>query len=132
MQSESVSVAQVRKYLHLVDLNREDFDQELELQNLKGQITKMIRANQALEKDLDTMDIKIGLLVSNQIDVQEVLAHDRSLLKKMRKVSSRYGMHNAIFTGFPRKKPVVKLYSLMFLLLGPTNGTLVSRVGERE
>ena len=91
MQSESVSVAQVRKYLHLVDLNREDFDQELEMQNLKGQITKMIRANQALEKDLDTMDIKIGLLVSNQIDVQEVLAHDRSLLKKMRKVSSRYG-----------------------------------------
>ena len=87
----------VRKYPHLVDLNREDFDQELELQNLKGQITKMIRANQALEKDLDTMDIKIGLLVSNQIDVQEVLAHDRSLLKKMRKVSSRYGMHNAIF-----------------------------------
>ena len=54
----------------MVDLNREDFEQELELQNLKGQITKMIRANQALEKDLDTMDIKIGLLVSNQIDVQ--------------------------------------------------------------
>ena len=79
----SMSVVQVRKYLHLVDLSREDFDQELELQNLKGEITKMIRANQALEKDLDMMDIKIGLLVSNQIDVQEVLAHDKSLLKKI-------------------------------------------------
>ena len=59
----------------MVDLNREDFEQELELQNLKGQITKMIRANQALEKDLDTMDIKIGLLVSNQIDVQARIQH---------------------------------------------------------
>jgi len=78
-----VSVTQVRKYLHLVDLSREDFEQELELQTLKGHITKMIRGNQALEKDLDAMDIKIGLLVSNQIDVQEVLAADKSLLKKM-------------------------------------------------
>ena len=32
----TVGVTQVRKYLHLVDLSREDFEQELELQNLKG------------------------------------------------------------------------------------------------
>ena len=48
-----------------------------------GDINKMIRGNQGLEKDLDQMDIKIGLLVSNQIDVHEVLAHDKSLLKKI-------------------------------------------------
>ena len=44
----NVSVAQVRRYLHLLDLSRDDFDQELELQNLKGEITKRIRMNSQL------------------------------------------------------------------------------------
>jgi hypothetical protein len=33
------------------------------------QITQFIRNNQALEKDLDSMDIKIGLLIKNQVKV---------------------------------------------------------------
>ncbi len=36
------------------------------LQNLKADITKAIRLNQQLEKDVDMMDIKIGLLVKNR------------------------------------------------------------------
>ena len=51
-------------------MRAEDFDQELLLQTLKGDITKLIRQNQQLEKDLDAMDIKIGLLVKNRISVQ--------------------------------------------------------------
>ena len=39
---------------------------ELLLQQLKADITKAIRLNQQLEKDIDTMDIKIGLLVKNR------------------------------------------------------------------
>lgn len=74
----------MRKYLHLLDLQSEDFDKELELQNLRGEITKKIRLNQGLEKDLDQMDIKIGLLVRNQIDVQDVLAHNKSLVGRLR------------------------------------------------
>ena len=79
---DHVSVAQVRRYLHLLDLRRDDFDQELEMQNLKGEITKKIRMNTQLEKDIDTMDIKIGLLVKNRIDVQEVVAHSKLLTKR--------------------------------------------------
>ena len=51
---------EIRKFLHLLDLRKEDFAQELELQNIKGEITKKIRLTQGLEKDLDSMDIKIG------------------------------------------------------------------------
>ena len=40
---EHISVAQVRRYLHLLDLRRDDFDQELQMQNLKGDITKKIK-----------------------------------------------------------------------------------------
>lgn len=78
---EHISVAQVRRYLHLLDLRRDDFEQELQMQNLKGDITKKIRMNNQLEKDINTMDIKIGLLVKNRIDVQEVVAHSKLLSK---------------------------------------------------
>ena len=44
-----------------------------------GDITKLIRQNQQLEKDLDAMDIKIGLLVKNRISVQDVVAHGRRM-----------------------------------------------------
>ena len=60
-------------------MRAEDFDQELLLQTLKGDITKLIRQNQQLEKDLDAMDIKIGLLVKNRISVQDVVAHGRRM-----------------------------------------------------
>ena len=79
---DHISVAQVRRYLHLLDLRRDDFDQELEMQNLKGEITKKIRLNTQLEKDIDTMDIKIGLLLKNMIDVQDVVAHSKLLSKR--------------------------------------------------
>ena len=84
---DHVSVAQVRRYLHLLDLRRDDFDQELEMQSLKGEITKNIRMNTQLEKDIDTMDIKIGLLVKNRIDVQDVIAHSKLLTKSTSRIS---------------------------------------------
>ena len=63
----NMDVPTVRKFLHLLEMRPEDFSQELEMQNLKGEITKKIRMVQGFEKDLDTMDIKIGLLVSSNI-----------------------------------------------------------------
>ena len=40
---KNMDVPTVRKFLHLLDLGPEDFSQELELQNLKGEITKKVR-----------------------------------------------------------------------------------------
>ena len=79
-----MDVTTIRKFLHLLDLRKEDFAQELELQNIKGEITKKIRLIQGLEKDLDAMDIKIGLLVKNRIDVEEVVAHGKHLNRRIR------------------------------------------------
>ena len=45
---KNMDVPTVRKFLHLLDLRPEDFSQELELQNLKGDITKKIRLIQVL------------------------------------------------------------------------------------
>lgn len=42
----------------------------LELQKLRSHIVTSIRANLKLEKDLSSMDVKIGLLVKNRITLQ--------------------------------------------------------------
>ena len=81
---KNMDIPTVRKFLHLLDMSPEDFSKELELQNLKGEITKKIRMVQGFEKDLDTMDIKIGLLVKNRIDVEEVVAHGRHLNRRVK------------------------------------------------
>ena len=41
-----------------------------EIQKMKQEVVKEIRANQQLEHDLNEMDIKIGLLVKNRITLQ--------------------------------------------------------------
>ena len=42
----------------------------VELQNLKAQVVTDIRSLAKIENDLNTMDIKIGLLVRNRITLQ--------------------------------------------------------------
>lgn len=56
---------------------------------LKSEVMQTIRRNKQLEKDLNTMDIKIGLLVKNQIALQEVVAHGHKLSKQF-VVTSRF------------------------------------------
>ena len=41
-----------------------------EAERLRREVVTEIRSNQALEEDLNTMDIKIGLLVKNRITLQ--------------------------------------------------------------
>ena len=81
---KNMDVETVRKFLHLLDLRPEDFSSELELQNLKAEITKKIRLIHGLEKDLDSMDIKIGLLVKNRIDAEEVVAHGKHMNRRIK------------------------------------------------
>jgi hypothetical protein len=60
----------VNKYDFDCDLDF-DFDFDFaELQKLRQQVVAEIRSNQQLERDLDQMDIKIGLLIKNRITLQ--------------------------------------------------------------
>ena len=47
-----------------------DFQEELEVARLREEVVTKIRGNQQLEKDLNLMDIKIGLLVKNRITLE--------------------------------------------------------------
>nr|XP_018903621.1 PREDICTED: ras GTPase-activating-like protein IQGAP1 [Bemisia tabaci] len=69
----------VRKFVPLLDFNIEDYRKEIELQSLRKQVVQYIRHSQELAKQIDEMDIKIGLLVQNRISLEEVVTHRKAL-----------------------------------------------------
>lgn len=60
----------LRKFAYLMDQSDLDFQEELEVTRLREEVVTNIRSSQQLEKDLNLMDIKIGLLVKNRITLQ--------------------------------------------------------------
>ncbi|XP_078479638.1 ras GTPase-activating-like protein IQGAP1 isoform X1 [Lampetra planeri] len=74
----------LRKFVHLLEQSDLDIQEELEIMRLREEVVTTIRSNQQLEQDLNTMDIKIGLLVKNRITLQDVVMHSKKLNKKNR------------------------------------------------
>lgn len=60
----------VRKFVHLLEQSPLDLREEQEVTRLREEVVTKIRSNQQMEKDLNLMDIKIGLLVKNRISLQ--------------------------------------------------------------
>ncbi|XP_061873725.1 ras GTPase-activating-like protein IQGAP2 isoform X2 [Colius striatus] len=80
--AESPPLTVLRKFAYLLDQSDLDFQEELEVTRLREEVVTKIRSNQQLEKDLNLMDIKIGLLVKNRITLQDVVLHSKKLNKK--------------------------------------------------
>nr|XP_012807677.2 ras GTPase-activating-like protein IQGAP2 [Jaculus jaculus] len=80
--SENPPLTVIRKFVYLLDQSDLDFQEELEVARLREEVVTKIRANQQLEKDLNLMDIKIGLLVKNRITLEDVISHRKKLNKK--------------------------------------------------
>ncbi|KAJ8005733.1 hypothetical protein DPEC_G00120970 [Dallia pectoralis] len=72
----------VRKFVHLLEQSSLDLLEEQEVTRLREEVVTKIRSNQQMEKDLNLMDIKIGLLVKNRITLQDVVSHSKKLKKK--------------------------------------------------
>uniref|UniRef100_H2Z716 Ras GTPase-activating-like protein IQGAP1 n=1 Tax=Ciona savignyi TaxID=51511 RepID=H2Z716_CIOSA len=79
---ENPPLTVVQKFVHLLDQRANDFAEEIELQELKQNVVQCIKSNNELEEALNTMDIKIGLLVKNRITLQDVINHSKNLKKK--------------------------------------------------
>ncbi|XP_008854219.1 ras GTPase-activating-like protein IQGAP2 [Nannospalax galili] len=82
--SENPPLTVIRKFVYLLEQSNLDFQEELEVARLREEVVTKIRANQQLEKDLNLMDIKIGLLVKNRITLEDVISHRKKLNKKKR------------------------------------------------
>ena len=71
---QAPTLATVVDHLHLLQVRDVDFREELEVSSVRGELSKLIRSNEALERQGDEMDVKIGLLIQNRISVQEVMS----------------------------------------------------------
>ncbi|XP_035292082.1 ras GTPase-activating-like protein IQGAP2 isoform X1 [Anguilla anguilla] len=85
--AEDPPLSVVRKFVHLLEQSSLDLQEELEVTRLREEVVTMIRSNQQMEKDLNLMDIKIGLLVKNRITLQDVVSHSKKLKNKKSKVN---------------------------------------------
>lgn len=65
----------VKHFVPLLDFSTEDYEKEIQLQTLRAGAVQAIRKNQQLSKQLDELDLKIGLLVQNRISLQDVVIH---------------------------------------------------------
>uniref|UniRef100_A0A8C8A4P4 IQ motif containing GTPase activating protein 2 n=1 Tax=Oryzias sinensis TaxID=183150 RepID=A0A8C8A4P4_9TELE len=77
----------VRKFVHLLEQSPRDLQEEQEMTGLREEVVTKIRSNQQMEKDLNLMDIKIGLLVKNRITLQDVVSHSKKMKNKKSKTS---------------------------------------------
>lgn len=68
--AEDPPLSVVRKFVHLLEQSALDLQEEQEVTRLREEVVTNIRSNQQMEKDLNLMDIKIGLLVKNRITLQ--------------------------------------------------------------
>uniref|UniRef100_A0A8C0RVS7 IQ motif containing GTPase activating protein 2 n=1 Tax=Canis lupus familiaris TaxID=9615 RepID=A0A8C0RVS7_CANLF len=96
--SENPPLTVIRKFVHLLDQSNLDFQEELEVARLREEVVTKIRGNQQLEKDLNLMDIKIGLLVKNRITLETNPLYLAKLIFQMPQNKSTKFMDTVIFT----------------------------------
>lgn len=80
----NVTVDTIKNFVHLLDNSEADFQEELKLERLRQEVVKRIRENQALEAEVDDLDVKISLVVQNVKSFEELV-----------KARRRHGAENA-------------------------------------
>ncbi|KAF9976681.1 hypothetical protein BGZ73_008078 [Actinomortierella ambigua] len=75
-------ISTLKSFLHLLNDSDFDFEEELELENLRQIVVRRIRENSQSDAQLNELDIKIALLVQNHITLDDVLKTTSSLTKK--------------------------------------------------
>uniref|UniRef100_A0A8C1RKX3 IQ motif containing GTPase activating protein 3 n=1 Tax=Cyprinus carpio TaxID=7962 RepID=A0A8C1RKX3_CYPCA len=118
--SSAPPLSVVRKFAHLLEFGDSDIRQEGELQRLREDVVRSIRANRQLEADLDLMDLKIGLLVRNRVTLQEVVSHCKKLTKKNKEQLSdmmALDKHKGLKALSKEKRDKLEAYQHLFYLL---------------
>lgn len=69
----NVNVGTIKNFVHLLDDSEADFEDEIELERLRKRVVQSIRANQALETEVNELDVKIALVVQNVKSFEELL-----------------------------------------------------------
>ncbi|NXU70825.1 IQGA2 protein, partial [Oreotrochilus melanogaster] len=127
--AENPPLTVLRKFAYLLDQSDLDFQEELEVTRLREEVVTKIRSNQQLEKDLNVMDIKIGLLVKNRITLQDVVLHSKKLNKKSKSQLEEMVMvdKQGIKSLSKERRKKLEAYQHLFYLL-QTNPTYLAKL----
>ncbi|XP_036453968.1 ras GTPase-activating-like protein IQGAP2 isoform X2 [Colossoma macropomum] len=120
----------VRKFAHLLEQSGLDLQEEQEVTRLREEVVTKIRANQQMEKDLNLMDIKIGLLVKNRITLQDVVSLSKKMKTKKNKMSKEdlaVGDKQGIKGLSKEKRKRLEAYQHLFYLL-QTNPSYLAKL----
>ncbi|KAI0068683.1 hypothetical protein BV25DRAFT_1792222 [Artomyces pyxidatus] len=69
----NVTVGTIKNFVHLLDDSETDFQEEIDLERMRKQVVERIRENQALENDVNDLDVKIALVVHNVKTFEELV-----------------------------------------------------------
>ncbi|KAK7933556.1 hypothetical protein WMY93_004452 [Mugilogobius chulae] len=119
----------VRKFVHLLEQSPLDLQEEQEVTRLREEVVTKIRSNQQMEKVLNLMDIKIGLLVKNRITLQDVVTHNKKMkdLKKSNSEELISGARLGIKSLSKGKRRKLEAYQHLFYLL-QTNPSYLAKL----
>ncbi|KAF9437665.1 hypothetical protein BGZ76_011706 [Entomortierella beljakovae] len=125
-------ISTLKTFLHLLNDSDFDFEEELELENLRQLVVRRIRENTQADAQLNELDIKIALLVQNHITLDEVIKTTTSLTKKeaQRRMSMPISATSNPFTlkSLDRdSRDRLVLYQQLFYLL-QTQPTYISKL----
>ncbi|KIK68184.1 hypothetical protein GYMLUDRAFT_155669 [Collybiopsis luxurians FD-317 M1] len=70
---KNVTVGTIKNFVHLLDDSETDFQEEIKVERLRKKVVENIRENQALESDVNDLDVKIALVVQNVKSFEDVM-----------------------------------------------------------
>lgn len=131
----NVTVGTIKNFVHLLDDSEADFQEEIKVERLRQDVVRRIRENQALENDVNELDVKIALVVQNVKNFEELtkvrrlLGADNAAVHAAR--ASVLAAHGDPFAGpstLDRSaKRKLELYQQLFYLL-QTRGEYLTRL----
>nr|CAG8474586.1 11600_t:CDS:10 [Entrophospora candida] len=89
-------IGTIKNFIHLLNDSDFDFEEEIELEQLRQAVIQRIRENNQSEELLNQLDIKIALLIKNRITIDEVIAIANP--KKRNKRLSRLNLPSGPFS----------------------------------
>lgn len=135
---KNVNVSTIKNFVHLLDDSEADFQEEIEVEELRKRVVEAIRENQQLETDVNELDVKIALVVQNVKSFEEVVKarrrHGADTAAAHAARASVLAAHGDPFAG-PNTldlatKKKLELYQQLFYLL-QTKGEYLSRLFYR-
>ncbi|KLO15676.1 hypothetical protein SCHPADRAFT_902188 [Schizopora paradoxa] len=139
----NVNVGTIKNFVHLLDDSEADFEDEIEVERLRKRVVQGIRETQALETEVNELDVKIALVVQNVKSFEELIRarrrHGTDTAAAHASRASILAAHGDPFAG-PNTldhatKRKLELYQQLFYLLqsqGEYLSKLFSSLEKRE